>query len=152
MIRITRMTDYAIVILTQFVLHPDPKVHNAKDIAAFAHVPQPTVAKILKSLSKSGLLDSHRGVKGGYRLARAAEEISVAEIVDSMEGEIAITECSVHADNSCELESWCPITSNWKHINELVRTALQDVTLADLAQTQRRSPLVQLGVNTDVDC
>ena len=92
MIRITKQTDYGIVLLTHLAAHPD-RHFNAPELAAEARLPLPMVSKILKLLAREGLLASHRGVKGGYSLARPAEEISMAEIIAALEGPIAITEC-----------------------------------------------------------
>src|SRR5436309_13041284 len=123
MIRMTRLADYGIVLLTHIARHPERLTRNAPELAAAAHLPLPTVSKILKVLAREGLLVAHRGAKGGFSLARRPEEISVAEIISALEGPIAITECSVHAPGQCELEWLCPVGSNWQRINETVREA-----------------------------
>ena len=92
MIRITKQTDYGIVLLTHLAANPE-RQYTAPELAAEARLPLPMVSKILKLLARDGLLASHRGVKGGYSLARPAEEISMAEIIAALEGPIAITEC-----------------------------------------------------------
>jgi len=132
MIRIAKLTDYAIVLLTYFAGEPDQPVHNARDLAEMAHVPLPTVSKILKALLRGDLLVSQRGVNGGYRLARAPKDISVAEIIGAIEGPIAMTECSAMPSGLCDLEPVCPVGSNWQKINQVVGRALQDLTLADM--------------------
>lgn len=132
MIRITKLTDYAIVLLTIFARDPAQPVHNARDLAAEAHLPLPTVSKILKGLLRGGLLASHRGVSGGYSLARQPEEISVAEIIGVLEGPIGLTECSPDAHGLCNLEAVCPVQSNWQKINHAVLQALKHLTLADM--------------------
>lgn len=147
MIRISRLTDYASLLLAHLATCEEP-LHTAGQLASDTRLPLPTVSKVLKGLVRAELLVSQRGVRGGYRLARSPEKISVADIVAAMEGPIALTDCSVHIDGSCEAESWCQVKSNWQQINEVVREALTGVTLADLAcpADVRRSPLVQLGV------
>ena len=78
MLRMTKQADYGIVLLTQMSINRD-RLHNAPELAQEAHLPQPTVSKILKQLARHGLLESHRGVKGGYSLARRPAEISAAK-------------------------------------------------------------------------
>lgn len=132
MIRITKQTDYGIVLLTQMAGGPEVQ-WNAPELAAETHLPLPMVAKTLKILAREGLLASHRGVKGGYSLARPAEEISMAEIVAALEGPIALTEC-ISVEGDCSHEPLCQVRSNWRRINEAVRTALEGITLAEMAR------------------
>ena len=103
MIRIRKLTDYGIVLLTYFAVGGETSVRTARELAAKAHLPLPTVSKILKSLARSSLLVAHRGIKGGYSLARAPEEITVAEIVAALEGPLALTECSASAPGLCDI-------------------------------------------------
>jgi FeS assembly SUF system regulator len=142
MIRITKQTDYGIVLLTHLAAHPD-RQFAAPELAAETRLPLPMASKILKLLARDGLLASHRGVKGGYSLARAAEEISMAEIIVALEGPIAITEC-VSVESDCTHEALCPVRSNWRRINEAVRGALEGITLAEMAGTKVQK-LVTLG-------
>jgi FeS assembly SUF system regulator len=141
MIRITKQTDYGIVLLTHLAVHPE-RQYNAPDLAAEAHLPLPMVSKILKLLAREGLLVSHRGVKGGYSLAQQPEAISMAEIIAALEGPIAITEC-ISVEGDCFHEPLCPVRSNWRRINQAVRTALEGITLAEMAHP--RLKLVTLG-------
>ena len=141
MIRITKQTDYGIVLLTHLAVHPE-RQYNAPDLAAEAHLPLPMVSKILKLLAREGLLASHRGVKGGYSLARQPEAISMAEIIAALEGPIAITEC-ISVEGDCSHEPLCPVRSNWRRINQAVRTALAGITLAEMAHPKQK--LVSLG-------
>ncbi|HEV2855539.1 MAG TPA: SUF system Fe-S cluster assembly regulator [Thermoanaerobaculia bacterium] len=142
MIRITKQTDYGIVLLTHLAAHPD-RPYNAPELSAEARLPLPMVSKILKLLAKEGLLVSHRGVKGGYSLSRTAAEITMAEIIAALEGPIAITEC-VSVESDCTHEALCPVRSNWRRINDAVRTALVGISLAEMAQPKRQD-LVTLG-------
>ena len=146
MIRITKQTDYGIVLLTHLAAHPD-RQYNAPDLAAEAHLPLPMASKILKLLAREGVLVSHRGVKGGYSLSRHPHEISMAEIIAALEGPIAITECIDEAGD-CAHERLCPVRSNWHRINEALRTALQGITLAEMLHPLLHAPasrLVTLG-------
>lgn len=105
--------------------------HTARSLAKATRLPLPTVGKLLRQLSECKLLSSHRGVKGGYNLARDAAEISVAEIVLALEGPIGFTECSV-VKGLCNMERSCAIKSNSQIIGDALRDALQHVTLFDL--------------------
>lgn len=139
MIRIARLTDYAIVLLTYFARATE-QVRTARDLAARTHIPLPTVSKLLKALSRGGLLVSQRGVKGGYTLARRPEEISIAAIIGVIEGPIAMTECSAHAPGLCELEPACPVRSDWRRINQAVQRALDGLTVADMTAPLPQQP------------
>jgi FeS assembly SUF system regulator len=144
MIRMTRLTDYAIVLLTFCARHPETPMSNTRDLANEAHLPVPTVGKILKLLAKEGLLVSHRGVRGGYVLARHPDVITVADVVHALEGPLAITECSSHTAGQCELEPACPVATNWQRINQVVWAALGKITLSELARPLPE-PFVTLG-------
>src|SRR4051794_5397299 len=148
MIRITKQTDYGIVLLTHLAAHAE-RQYAAPELAAEARLPLPMVSKILKLLARDGLLASHRGVKGGYSLARPAEEISMAEIIAALEGPIAITEC-ISVESDCSHEALCPVSANWRRINQAVRTALEGVSLAEMARPkmQMAQKLVTLGHGT----
>lgn len=144
MIRITKQTDYGIVLLTHLAAAPERPV-NAPELAGETHLPLPMVSKILKLLVREGLLDSHRGVKGGYRLSRLPEEISMAEVVSALEGPIAITEC-VDDESGCSHSAVCAVRGRWQRINTALRDALSGISLAEMAETPRPEPkLVTLG-------
>ena len=130
MLRISKLTDYATVVMTALCDAPD-HVHSAQDIAEKARLELPTVSKLLKQLAHADLVQSFRGVNGGYRLARAPARITIAEIVIAMEGPIGMTECSAHA-GLCGHEPHCGVRVNWQRINQAIAQALQSVTLADM--------------------
>ncbi len=134
MIRFAKLTDYGLVLMTIIARDSVAAVHTARDLAAASRLPLPTVSKVLKQLLQSGLLISHRGLKGGYGLAREAAEISVAEIVAAIEGPIALTECSTDHSGVCDLERSCPIKANQRIISQVMRGALEKVALSDLAR------------------
>jgi FeS assembly SUF system regulator len=144
MIRITKQTDYGIVLLTHMV-SGDRERYNAPELAEEAGLPAAMVSKILKLLARDGVLNSHRGVKGGYALARDPEEISVDEVITALEGPVAITEC-VDDTSECAHEALCPTRGNWQRINQAVREALCGISLAEMAlPLNRRQKLVNLG-------
>jgi FeS assembly SUF system regulator len=130
MLRVSKLTDYATVIMTVLADASD-SVLSAQDVAARAHLELPTVSKLLKQLAHANLVDSFRGVNGGYRLAREPAQITIAQIVTAMEGPIGMTECSAHV-GLCDHESHCGVRVNWQRINHAIAHALASVTLADM--------------------
>jgi len=134
MIRFAKLTDYGLVLMTLMARDSAAGVHTARDLASVSRLPLPTVSKLLKQLLQSGLLVSHRGIKGGYGLAKDAAEISVAEIVTAIEGPIALTECSTDVTGMCDLERSCPIKANQRVISQVMRGALEKVALSELAR------------------
>ena len=143
MFRMAKLTDYGIVLLTHFAAHDDRVAHTARELAQETRLPLPTVGKLLKQLSHGGLLTSLRGTKGGYILTRAPRDISVASIIATLEGPVAITECN--GMTRCEHESFCSTRPNWKVINETIRGALEGLTLADMARPLPASRLFGLS-------
>ncbi|HYK89815.1 MAG TPA: SUF system Fe-S cluster assembly regulator [Acidobacteriota bacterium] len=142
MLRVTKLADYGIVMLTYFAAHHG-STHAARDIAGVVRLPLPVVSKILKALARDGLLASQRGTKGGYTLARKPEEITVADIIRALEGPIAVTECTDSINGDCELEVRCPVRTNWHLINRAIHQALERITLAEMTQPLHE-PLVNL--------
>ncbi len=141
MIRMSRLTDYGIVLLTHMAAG-EGVVHTAHGLAAASQVPLPTVSKILKELSKAGLVVSHRGRRGGYALARPAEEISLAQIIVALEGPFGLTECSTEAAYVCSLEAVCPARGHWGPISRAIERALGAVPLSSM-----RPPAAPRGVH-----
>ncbi len=150
MIRISRLTDYGIVLLAHMAGHPQ-RVHTAAEAAAEARLPLPTVSKLLRALTKAGLLASQRGVKGGYGLAHPPAQITVARIVTALEGPIAITACTTGGPSDCAHERRCPVRGHWSLINLAVREALESITLADLASQPRPIRLPTLSARSGLD-
>ena len=131
MLRVTKLTDYATVVMT-CLGGPAEALRTAHELAERSRLVLPTVSKLLKQLARAGLVDSFRGVHGGYRLAREPARISVAEIVAAIEGPFGVTECSVH-QGQCGDESHCGVRGNWRKISLAIETALKNVSLADMA-------------------
>ncbi|MHC9085054.1 SUF system Fe-S cluster assembly regulator [Luteimonas sp. RIT-PG2_3] len=130
MLRVTRLTDYATVVLTVMASHHDA-VLSAAELAELAGLEAPTVSKLLKPLAQAELVEGFRGVRGGYRLARPASEISLIEIVEAMEGPLAMTECSLD-HSQCGISHQCGVRANWRRINDVVSDALRNVSLAQM--------------------
>jgi len=151
MIRLSRITDYGIVLMVRLAQNPAAEARNARHLAAEADLPAPVVSKVLKTLAREGLLSSQRGSKGGYALARDAADISVPEMITALEGPISLTECSLHP-GTCSQESSCGVREPWQKINSTVHDALSKITLADLAMPEVSGsivPLRTLGVDLE---
>lgn len=132
MVRLGKLTDYGLVLMTCMARGRGETLRTARDLARESRLPVSTVSKLLKQLLQSGLLTSHRGTKGGYVLARSPRQISVVEIIAAIEGPMALTECSTDVTGLCSLERRCPIKSNQQIINQAVRGVLDKITLSDL--------------------
>ena len=137
MLRISKLTDYGTVLLAELAAIEEPRVVSAAELAAMTGIGLPTVSKLLKLLGRGGIVAATRGAGGGYRLARPAATISAADIIDSVEGPVSITECSSEA-SQCDFEDVCNVGGTWQRINQAIRSALEDVTLADLVAGRGR--------------
>ena len=131
MLRISRLTDYATVLLATLAGEP-ARVQTATALAEQTRIAAPTVSKLLKQLQRAGLVTSTRGLHGGYQLARPAAQISAAAILDALEGPVALTDCAAGHGN-CEIEESCRVSRVWQRLNLAMRRALYDVSLAQLA-------------------
>ncbi len=140
MLRISKLTDYGIVLLTRFACEQPGTSLNAREMAESTELPFPVVSKMLKSLSAAELLHSQRGAKGGYTLAKPPAAVTVAQIIAALEGPIALMACSA-GPGHCERETRCVVREPWQRINTAVQGALAQVTLADLAQTSAQALL-----------
>lgn len=149
MLKLGKLTDYAIAVMAQLARHAEDAPDAALSAAALAQdtgVPEPTVAKVLKVLARGDLLTSVRGVSGGYRLARQACSIKVGEIIEAMDGPIAIVTCvepSGEGKDACNVSHKCAVRSKWTPVNSAIRAALYGVTLSDMAMpacASKRAP------------
>jgi FeS assembly SUF system regulator len=135
MLRISKIADYGVVLGTRLAALAHDDLRSVRDLARDTGIPQPTISKILKQLVRRGVVDSARGARGGYRLARRAEDVTVAEIIAALEGPIGVTECGSHeGHDDCELSTRCVVRGNWQRINEAITRALAGITLAEMAQ------------------
>jgi FeS assembly SUF system regulator len=147
MLRMSKLTDYGIVLLTHLAREGAPVMQTAQELASASRVPLPTVSKILKELCRGGLVVSHRGRRGGYSLSRPATTISVAQIVEALEGPVGLTECSTHA-GSCSLEPTCVARTHWGPISRAIQRTLSRLPLSALGPRNVASGrLPILGVN-----
>lgn len=134
MFRLSKGTDYGIRILAHLAhLARDEEgtTHNAREMAEDLSLPIPMVSKVMKSLVRAGVLESHRGAKGGFSLSRRPEELNVADMIAALEGPVALTECQI-GPALCQHESSCRVQEPWSVINRSVQSTLATITLSDL--------------------
>jgi FeS assembly SUF system regulator len=136
MLRISKLTDYATVLLAALSAQPQA-LHSASGLADRTGIGAATVSKLLKELHRAGLVSSTRGARGGYQLARPPAHISAAEIIDAVEGTVALTECAIHGGH-CELEPTCGVGLSWQRVSRALRSALEGLSLADLMDHDAR--------------
>ena len=151
MLRISRLTDYATLVLATLAENPE-RVQTATALAEHTRIAAPTVSKLLKQLQRANLVTSTRGLHGGYQLARPAVEISAADILDALEGPVALTDCSAGHGN-CGIEETCRVGRVWQRLNTAIRRSLHEVTLAQLAgidSAQVRLPALEREVKLPI--
>ncbi|MXP26433.1 SUF system Fe-S cluster assembly regulator [Altererythrobacter indicus] len=134
--RLSSMADYAVVTMSAAARHCGHARVSATQLAEETGLPLPTVQKLVSLLGSAGLLHSIRGVKGGLQLARPAAAISLADIVEAVEGPIALTACVESSRHECALEGSCTVRPHWPIVNEALRGALAEVPLTRLAQIE----------------
>jgi FeS assembly SUF system regulator len=136
MLRLSKLTDYAVVVLIQLAeserQQGEDVVQTAPGIAGATGVPEPTVAKVLKALTSGGLLHSQRGARGGYRLARPLAGISISDVIAAIDGPIALTACVDGGAGGCDVEAMCAVKGRWDLVNDAIRCALSQITLAEM--------------------
>ena len=133
MIKVSRMADYAILLVCK-MSNDENKVYSSQELSIITSLKITTISKILTKLTKANVTDSIRGVSGGYKLTMKAGDISVGNIIDIIDGKVALTVCVEEGENhNCNLVSLCPSQSNWQIINNTVREALNSVSIAEMA-------------------
>lgn len=132
MIKIAKLTDYAVVLLGWLGRVQDSAAVSAALLSQETGFPEPTVAKVLKKLAQAKLVVSERGVSGGYRIARPASAISIRDVIEALDGPIAIASCVDAADMTCQAASICVSRGRWNPVNEVIRKALSDITVQDM--------------------
>jgi FeS assembly SUF system regulator len=138
MVRLTNLADYAVVVLSYAAGEAVSARLSAGGVADATGIPLPTVAKVAGLLTKVGLLTSQRGAGGGFELGRAPHHISIAEIIEAVDGPIALTQCVEHENGTthgdCAHSNTCNMRPHWQIINLRVRDALAGLSLADVAR------------------
>jgi FeS assembly SUF system regulator len=134
MLKISKMADYAILLMSHLVRKPyEKQMVSANDLSKGTHIPQPTVSKLLKILLDAHLLSSQRGTDGGYQLSRSADRIRLLDVMHAIQGVNGITECS-NKVNTCTLDNHCTLKHNWLAINAHLQQVFIKITLADMIE------------------
>lgn len=132
--RLSSMADYAVVLMSAAARHCGHARVNAQQLADETGLPAPTVQKLVSKLSAAGLLKAVRGAGGGFKLARPAAAITLADIVEAVEGPIALAPCSENGKHDCTLEAACSVRPDWPLVDAALRGALAGVPLTRLAR------------------
>ena len=149
MIKVSRMADYAILLVCK-MSNDENKVYSSQELSIVTSLKITTISKILTKLTKANVTDSIRGVSGGYKLTMQAEDISVGNIIDIIDGKVALTICVEEGENhNYDLVSLCPSQSNWQIINNTVREALNSVSIAEMANPFVSNFQYKEGVKND---
>src|SRR4051812_23843405 len=133
MLRLSKLTDYAVVVLVRLSVMEG--VQTSPGLATATSIPEPTVAKVLKALAASDLVSSQRGARGGYRLNRDLSAIPIADVIAAIDGPIALTACVEGTGLGCESQGLCPMRGRWDPVNDAIHKALSAITLADMQVT-----------------
>ncbi|MCS6890030.1 MAG: SUF system Fe-S cluster assembly regulator [Rhodovarius sp.] len=133
MLRLSKLTDYGVVVLTRLAAGSQAgRVVAVPELAQATGLQEPTVAKVLKILGQAGMVEGMRGARGGYRLTRPLDAIPLSEVIIAFEGPIALTACVEGSAASCESSGLCPVHGRWEPVNRAVRATLERITVADL--------------------
>jgi FeS assembly SUF system regulator len=142
-LRLSKLTDYAVVVMARLARDgalPEGRVQTAPGLAQATGIAEPTVAKVLKILGQAGLVEGLRGARGGYRLTRPLATVPLSEVIVAIDGPIALTACVDGGQGQCEAQGICAVRGRWDPVNDAIRRALSDITLADLAGPARCAP------------
>lgn len=149
MIKMGKLTDYGTLIMTYLAREPQV-LHATQEIAAAVGIALPTATKLLKILTKAGLLESQRGIKGGYLLSRSPQNITMADVIGALEGPFGLTDCgTAQKPGSCNRESACSVKANWQRISQAVNDALASVTLEEMTIPTHPIIMMRQGAPTD---
>ena len=146
MLRLNRMTDYAMIMLAALASRPGELVASAA-LAQQTQLNQTTIAKIAKELVRANIIIAERGVNGGYQLARTPQEITAADVIEALEGPIALTACVTGVADPCSTRHGCFMSGNWDEVNNAIRSALRNVTLSQLINPEALFPQQGLAHN-----
>lgn len=138
MLKVSKLTDYGIGLMTCLARRGGVEPVTARELSAVMGLPLPTVSKLLKLLGGEGLLVSTRGAAGGYALSRTPEQITLVDMVEALDGPMALTECSGSSECACELEAACGLKANWNWINRQLLGTLRGITLQNMAGSVAR--------------
>lgn len=131
MLRLSKMTDYGVLLMSELAKQANA-VQRAPDLSTITHIPQTTVRKVMTTLIQANMVESVRGANGGYRLQRTPESISVRELIQCLEGHVALTDCEISGEKACGQSTVCSTRTNWLKINQAMRDTLGNISLNDM--------------------
>ncbi|MDX8382258.1 MAG: SUF system Fe-S cluster assembly regulator [Ghiorsea sp.] len=134
MLRLSKMTDYGVLLMSELAKSVD-NIQQTPILSEHTHIPQPTVRKVMTALIQADFVESVRGINGGYKLHKSPSNISVRDLIQCLEGNIALTDCEMSGKHACEQSDVCGTRTNWLKINQAMRDALQNITLEDMVKT-----------------
>src|SRR5437867_11299115 len=145
MLRLSKRADYALIAMKHLALHGDGGSSSAREIAGLYDIPIELMAKVLQRLVRGGLLASQQGTRGGYQLARMPVQISVADVIQAIDGPVTVTACSTE-EASCEQYAKCNVRDPLWRVRERILTALGECTIAELAADPTSQPTAKAAV------
>lgn len=131
MLRISKLADYAVLLLAHMAENPDQR-HSTALLSQETRLPEPTITKVLKAVVKHGLLNSVRGAHGGYSFVMEPQDIRITDIITAIDGPIALTTCASEGAHECEYQNFCGVSPRWQIINRAVEETLEKITLTDM--------------------
>jgi len=140
MLRLSKKADYALMAMKHLALRGDRGSSSAREIAALYDIPIELMAKVLQRLVRRGLLASHQGTRGGYELVRRPTQISVADVIQAIDGPVTVTACSSD-ENQCEQFAKCNVRDPLWKVRERILSALGECTIAELAADPAPTPV-----------
>jgi Rrf2 family protein len=147
MLRLSKKADYALMAMKHLAIKPDSSAStSAREIAEAYDIPVELMAKVLQRLVQRGLLASHQGTRGGYQLSRLPKQITVADVIQAIDGPVTVTACSSTDDGQCEQFSKCNVRDPLWRVRERILTALGECTIAELASDPPRPPVTRSAV------
>jgi Rrf2 family protein len=146
MLRLSKKADYALMAMKHLALRGDRGSSSAREIASQYDIPIELLAKVLQRLVRRGLLASHQGTRGGYQLVRMPSQISVADVIQAIDGPVAVTACSASDDGACEQFSKCNVRDPLWKVRERILAALGECTIAELAADPPVTPTTRAAV------
>jgi Rrf2 family protein len=132
MLRLSKKADYALIAMKHLAVRGDRGASSAREIAELYNIPIELLAKVLQCLVRRGLLASYQGTRGGYQLARQPGEVSVADVIQAIDGPVSVTACS-HAEENCDQYAKCNVRDPLWRVRERILAALGECTIAELA-------------------
>ena len=139
MLKLTKRSDYGLIALRHLAVAGPAGVVTVKEISDTYKIPQPLLAKVLQTLTRSGILSAEQGARGGYRLAKPASKITTLDVLRTIDGPVILTSCSTH-DGACDQNDFCTVKAPLGVVHEQILKLLDGITVADLTADMPKMP------------